>query len=229
MKNRQESPFEVLIEGFDEWRRDHSKRTLQLDLLSCRGQKEDMFLWRFGPGQLGEMLFFLGFSMFFLLGSLIPLTFRVLEKGRQLQHFFPCVHSFISWSQRFLQYNQWQYFRDSTKNEEGTISLSQAVPCRGRDYTYIIHPDDQYIKLCPCTTRHLPTTQLTFNFGWIDLSIVGTGVKSSNVSHIPFVHLEADAGRMEHHGAPSCSCFCRILHIQSESMTMCNCRFGIAD
>lgn len=44
------------------------------------------------------------------------------------------------------------------------------------------------------------------------------------LSHIPFVHLEADAGRMEHHSGPSCSLiFWRLLQWMAQTNSYFGC------
>ncbi|CAK9084840.1 Hypothetical protein (Fragment), partial [Durusdinium trenchii] len=46
----EESPFEALIEGYDEWRRDHQMRTLQLDILAPMLATWNITVWRLDFG-----------------------------------------------------------------------------------------------------------------------------------------------------------------------------------
>ena len=224
---RQESPFEVLIEGFDEWRRDHSKRTLQLDLLSCRGQKTGygfcgvLATWR---DVVFPWVFYVScWAVWYLSPS------WYLRKGGSCNTFsFAFILSLVD-----------------LRGFYSTISdKTSGVPLRMKKAPFhfhrLFHAGAEIIHTVYHTSRwsiyktmsmHYPS--LTYNpidlQFWVDWSFNcrDRGQIFQRFPHPYFVHLEADAGRMEHHSAPSCSCFCRILHIQSESM--CNCRFGIAD
>ena len=96
----EESPFEVLIEGFDEWRRDHSKRTLQLDLLAPMLAEWNITVYRldFGANECpSDVLKSIaaGYSGYFFASASARQRGRKLQRLKKLDPDFSKVLSFV--------------------------------------------------------------------------------------------------------------------------------------
>lgn len=96
----EESPSEVLIEGFDEWRRDHPRRTLQLDLLSPMLAEWNITVYRldFGANECpSDVLRSIsaGYSGYFFAHAHARQRGRKLQRLKKLDPDFTKVMSFV--------------------------------------------------------------------------------------------------------------------------------------
>ncbi|CAK9024952.1 unnamed protein product [Durusdinium trenchii] len=96
----EESPFEALIEGYDEWRRDHQMRTLQLDILAPMLATWNITVWRldFGVNECpSDVLRSIsaGYSGYFFVHANARRTGRKLQRLKKLDPDFGKVLNFV--------------------------------------------------------------------------------------------------------------------------------------